>query len=196
MRRLILLILVFFSCIFAFSFESKKINDPTSDNNYLVIMNQDFRPDLDRKQDISLKKANLKALDYDNSNFAGYKRQKVDNEVINSDNASSSNNSSLKENNETLNLSDIDSLNVTELEKSNIDIEESRQITISLKSPGWIIKSISPPLLKLIKRENLENNSVFTFETGPPANVNIVFLRFDQNTNSILRQPYSINIII
>lgn len=167
-------------------------------------MNQDFQPNSDIKQNLKIKKPEEYKIDYDEDiKKINYKKENVNNEIINTKiidlTEDSKKVSSVTNNNETvnesLNLANIENINIKELEQSNFEVEENKQILISLKIPGWIIKSINPPLLKLIKRENSSNNSLFIFEAGPPATVNIVFLRYDEKENVILRQPYSITII-
>jgi tetratricopeptide (TPR) repeat protein len=197
MKKSFLMVLFVFT---VYGFSSANTLDLTSDNDIIVQLNQDFKPNKDTRQDLKLKKPEIYRLDTDiEIKKFSYKKQKAENEIINTKKADLSDdiNKIINSNNisESLNLADTDSINIKELEQSNLETEENKQIAISLKSSGWIIKSVTPPLLKLVKRDNLNKNSVFTFEAGPPATVNIVFLRYDENTNTILRQPFLITII-
>ena len=95
----------------------------------------------------------------------------------------------------SFNFTNIENVKIKELELKEIEIEENQQIFISIRLSGWIIKSIKPQLLKLIKRENSEKNTLFQFNAGVSSIVNIIFLRYDSYNNVICRQPYRVKIM-
>lgn len=94
-----------------------------------------------------------------------------------------------------LDFTSVDNVKIKELDLKEMTLEEDNQVYISLMDPGWVIKKIDPPHLKLIKRENFEKNTLFKFVAEAPSSVTIIFIRNDEENNTIIRQPYKINII-
>ena len=97
--------------------------------------------------------------------------------------------------NENLNMEDSNDYKIKEYELKEVNIESGKDLYISLKYPDWIIKSISPNQIRLIKNENYQNNSLFQFKTYTPTTVNVIFVRTDEENKVFLRQPYRINIL-
>lgn len=92
------------------------------------------------------------------------------------------------------NIVDLKDKEVTESELKIIDVDESKKFYISLKYGGWIIKKLDPPILNLLSRENKDTNTLFEFNSISGGRVNIVFMRYDKEEDSIFRMPYLINI--
>jgi hypothetical protein len=93
-----------------------------------------------------------------------------------------------------LDLTNYDQIQLLQNDKKEAEVKENDEINISLEKPDWIIKSISPDLLKLKKRDNLPNNTSFQFKSGQTGDVKITFLRYDADENKILEQNYTVRI--
>lgn len=89
-------------------------------------------------------------------------------------------------------LTNIDNLKIIEKEQQEIIGEENKTLKISIQNPGWIIKSITPEIIQLIKRENMLTNTLFEFFLSNIGEVSIVFINFNEKDNTLIRQPYKI----
>jgi tetratricopeptide (TPR) repeat protein len=92
-------------------------------------------------------------------------------------------------------LTNLDSMRIMEHELKETEVDENSTVFISLESSGWVIKSIKPQLLDLAGRENTEKNTLFKFSTKSPSTVEIIFLRYDDKSNIMWRQPYKVTVL-
>ncbi len=91
---------------------------------------------------------------------------------------------------------DTNKFQIKEFKLKEVEIEKSKELFISLKYSDWEIKSIAPNKIRLIKKENFQENSLFQFKTYSTGVVNIIFIRNDYENKIIWRQPYRINIFL
>lgn len=94
-----------------------------------------------------------------------------------------------------LDLKNIENMKIIEQKMVNISAEENKRLNLSLKGQGWTIKSIAPPVLKLLERRVLEDNTLFVFQTEAPEIVNVIFIRYDDGLNVVYRKPYRIKVV-
>ena len=92
---------------------------------------------------------------------------------------------------------DLTNVTNTKVEESNfkeIEGKENDEISILIEKSGWIIKSLMPDIIKLKNREIVKDNTLFTFKTTSSGVVDLVLIRYDENKNTIQRQPYRVKI--
>lgn len=90
---------------------------------------------------------------------------------------------------------ELNSMKINEYDLKELEIEVNKELSISLKNQGWKIKSISPNLIRFLKQDNYQENTLFQFKTYTPASINIIFTRDDIENKIIFRQPYKIKVL-
>ncbi len=93
------------------------------------------------------------------------------------------------------NYIEISKMKISEYDLKEIEIEVNKELSISLKNQDWKIISINPNLIKFLKQDNYQENTLFQFRTYTPATINIVFTRDDIENKIIFRQSYKIKVL-
>ncbi len=91
-------------------------------------------------------------------------------------------------------LDKIENINVNESELKTVYVRENDEFIISIDKPGAIINKLDPKLVKMLERRANKQNTVFSFSTLAAGSVSIVFIRYDDDTNTLVRIPYEIKI--
>jgi TolA-binding protein len=125
------------------------------------------------------------------------KKNQVDNNNKSKSNSNNKNNNTNQNNNQTIDLAtvNLEKFKVDEKEVKEIQVGENQKFSISLSDSGWIIRKLYPNLIKVLKRDNRNTNTIFQFQSTVACNVSIMFLRYNAPTNSIWRQVYNINVM-
>jgi hypothetical protein len=92
---------------------------------------------------------------------------------------------------------DVTKLETSQVEENNpqeTTVIENEPLSISLPKSGWLIKSISSNIIKLNTRTNYDDKTYFIFSTNSAGIADIVFLRYDPDTNIIQRLSYKITV--
>lgn len=90
---------------------------------------------------------------------------------------------------------ELSNMRIYEYDLKEITIEVNKELSISLKDQDWKIKSISPNLIKFLKQDDYQKNTLFQFKTYTSATINIIFTRNDLENKIIYRQPYKIRVL-
>ncbi len=75
---------------------------------------------------------------------------------------------------------------IDEREEKRVEVNENDEFTISISGTGWIIKSIVAEGVKFLKRNFVNENTIFVFKSGYPGNFVVTFVKNnDQNMEKV-----------
>jgi tetratricopeptide (TPR) repeat protein len=82
-----------------------------------------------------------------------------------------------------------------ELPLKTLNAEENKTLYISIIDPGWTLAGVNTKgIITLIKKEDLDKNTLFQFKINRAGKVLVVFTRTDDTEKITYRQSYSITI--
>ncbi|MBN2546889.1 MAG: tetratricopeptide repeat protein [Spirochaetes bacterium] len=152
------------------------------------------------KVDDSIKKTDeiiiSKNMQNDQGEYYAYKNEVKENKTMTEiiDN-NLQKNAEVNEEQKIIEENDLTEFKIIELPLKEVNIEENKDFFISLKSPGWLLKEITPKLIEFFKRENFNENTLFHFKSSASSKINVGFIRYDLNNKTIYRQAYLLNIM-